>query len=254
MFPSDIMHLILNLAEIMMGLWQGTLDCASTDNKSEWTWAVLVGDTWSKHGEDVAQCTPYLPGSFDQPPRNPAEKINSSYKAWKWLLYLFGLGPGLLYGVLPRDIWKSYCKLVVGVQWIYQNSISRSELCNAYNFLVQFTEEFEKLYYQQRTDRIHFVHQSIHSLSHAALEMSCIGPGTYTSQWTIEWSIGNLTGEIKQDLRPYANLSERAYQRAEINALKAMVPELDRDHGKENHIPRNCKDLGDGYVLLHLTA
>ena len=37
----------------------------------------------------------YLPGSFDCPPHNPAEKISSGYKVWKFLLYLYGLGPGV---------------------------------------------------------------------------------------------------------------------------------------------------------------
>lgn len=66
----------------------------------------------------------------------------------------------------------------------------------------------------------------------------------------MERSIGNLTEEMKQHSTPYANLSMRAVERAEINALKAMLPELDDDLGKEDAIPRGGKSLGDGYVLL----
>ncbi|KAJ6528077.1 hypothetical protein B0H19DRAFT_1195027 [Mycena capillaripes] len=43
-----------------------------------------------------------IPGSFDRPPRNPAEKINSGYKAWERLLYVYGAGPALLYGNIDR--------------------------------------------------------------------------------------------------------------------------------------------------------
>ncbi|KAJ8089822.1 hypothetical protein PM082_018398 [Marasmius tenuissimus] len=58
----------------------------------------------------VAAATPFIPISFDRPPRDPAEKISSGYKAWEFL-YFFGLGPCLLYGLLPNKYWSQYCKL-----------------------------------------------------------------------------------------------------------------------------------------------
>lgn len=109
----------------MLGLWRGTIDCDLSDSKETWDWAVLVGDTWKDHGQCVADATPYLPGSFDRPPRNPAVKISSGYKAWEFLTYLYGLGPGLLYGILPDCYWKNFCKLVIGVRLLHQRSISK---------------------------------------------------------------------------------------------------------------------------------
>lgn len=248
MFPGDIMHLILNLADILMSLWRGTLLCAPTDSKSSWYWAVLQGNVWKFHGYDVAACTPHLPGSFDRPPRNPAEKINSGYKAWEFLLYLFGLGPGLFYKILPTPIWESYCRLVSGIRIMYQKSITPEEYRIAHKHLVLFTAEFEKLYMQRRTDRIHFVRQSIHSLSHMVPEAIRIGPGACSSQWTMERSIGNLTEEIKQHTKVYTNLSERGLRRASVNALKALIPSLDKD--LSDKVPRGGKSLGNGYILL----
>ncbi|KIM36857.1 hypothetical protein M413DRAFT_31260 [Hebeloma cylindrosporum] len=171
MFPGDVMHLILNLADILMNLWRATLDCSSTDSKRDWTWATLQGDLWRKHGQDVANSTPYLPGSFDRPPRNPAEKINSGYKAWEFLLYLFGLGPGLFYKVLPDEIWKSYCKLVSGIRIIYQKKITKTQYKTAHLHLITFTIEFENLYVQRRKDRLHFVRQSIHVSATQSLKL-----------------------------------------------------------------------------------
>jgi hypothetical protein len=66
----------------------------------------------------------------------------------------------------------------------------------------------------------------------------------------MEQMIGNLTEEMKQHSTPYANLSQRAVEHAEVNALKAMLPELDRDTLKEGHIPRGGQNLGDDYILL----
>ena len=64
----------------------------------------------------------------------------------------------------------------------------------------------------------------------------------------MERTIGNLATEIKSHVHPYANLSQRALQRCQVNALKAMIPDLELD--TDNIIPRGAKDLGDGYVLL----
>ncbi|KAM5540304.1 hypothetical protein V8D89_006123, partial [Ganoderma adspersum] len=116
-FPGDQMHLIsLNLTDLLLALWHGKLPCADTDSKASWVWAVLVSDIWKIHGQQVAACTPYLPGSFDRPPQNPAEKISSGYKAWEFLVYIFGLGPCLRYATpLPQKYFRNFCKLVRSV-------------------------------------------------------------------------------------------------------------------------------------------
>lgn len=63
----------------------------------------------------------------------------------------------------------------------------------------------------------------------------------------MERTIGNLGEEIRQHSNPYANLSERGLQRCQVNTLKAMIPDLDKEKTK---IPRGAKDIGEGYVLL----
>jgi hypothetical protein len=142
------MHLIsLNLPDLLFGLWRGTIDCDKDDSKSHWPWVCLVGDVWRKHGHKVALCRPYLPGLFDRPPRNPAEKISSGYKAWEFLLYLFGLGPALLWPILPRAYWVHFCKLMQGVRILYQWRIKARQLTTAHALLLEFVEEFETLYY-----------------------------------------------------------------------------------------------------------
>ena len=143
------MHLIsLNLPDLLLSLWRGTIDCDKTDSCHTWDWAVLKGNKWKAHGKAVTDVTPYLPGSFDRPQRNPAEKINSSNKAWEFLMYVFGLGPGLFYNVLPEKYWKNYCKLVFGIHVIHQCKIAMRKLQGAHYTLVDFTKEFNELYYQ----------------------------------------------------------------------------------------------------------
>jgi hypothetical protein len=115
-FGSDIMHhASLNIPDLLIPLWRETFDCSATDKRSNWDWAMLTGQTWVKHGKVVAAATPYLPGLFDRPPRDPALKISSGYKAWEFLMYLYGLGPGVFHSVLPSPYYENFCDLVYGI-------------------------------------------------------------------------------------------------------------------------------------------
>jgi hypothetical protein len=246
-FGSDIMHLCsLNIPDLLIPLWRGTFDCSATDNRSNWDWAVLTGVTWIEHGKAVAAATPYLPGSFDRPPRDPALKISSGYKAWEFLMYLYGLGPGVFYGILPTSYYENFCDLVCGMRIINQHKITSAQLLQAASALKQFARQFEELYYQRRVDRIHFVRQSIHQCFHLAWEVTRVGPPIISSQWTMERTIGNLTQELRQPSNPFANLVQHALLRCQINSLKNIIPDLDEPAS----LPRNAIDLGDGYILL----
>ncbi|EJD40588.1 hypothetical protein AURDEDRAFT_69965, partial [Auricularia subglabra TFB-10046 SS5] len=256
MCAGDIMHLVLNLGDLLVGLWRGTIDHASSDPPDAWRWRVLVGEVWQQHGRDVAFCIIFLPSSYDRAPRNPAEKINSGYKQWEFLIWLFGLGLGLLYKVLPDDYWRSYCKLVRGIRMLYLRRLTPLDIATMHRLLVEFILEFERLYVQGRADRIQFVRQSIHVLSHMAPEAQRLGPGICSSQFPMERTIGNLTEELCSHSAPYANLSERGLQRCMVNSLLAMIPGLDLDDDEDGEtpaggtLPSSAIDAGNGFILL----
>ncbi|KAI0309882.1 hypothetical protein OF83DRAFT_1071358 [Amylostereum chailletii] len=247
------MHILtLNITALLIALWRGTIDCDPKDSRETWDWVVLTGAVWKAHGAAVAAARCYLPGSFDRPPRDPAETINSGYKAWEFCLWIFGLGPALLHGILPHVYWKHFCKLVYAIRILQQHSIRAEQLPLAHRAILEFTEEFEELYCQGKPERIHFVRQCVHGLSHLAPEVMRIGPGALASQWTLENTIGNLGREIKQDHHYYANLEQRAVCRASVNALKVGIPDIepDRPYNQERRLPRGAYDIGDGFVLL----
>ena len=247
-FPGDLMHHIgINLPDLLLNLWQGKLECDHSDDRNSWDWAVLKGKTWKLHGKEIADCQPYLPTSFDCPPRNPAEKISSGYKAWEFLTYLFVIGPGALYAVLPDNYWRNFCKLVVGVRIAFQQQITRDELLQGHKSLLEFCLEFEHLYYQRKLERLHFVRQSMHALLHIFTEVTRVGPVSYLAQWTMERMIGDLGAEIRQPSNPYANLSQRGLIRAQINAIQTMEPDF---LAEKRSIPRGGVYLGFGYALL----
>ncbi len=82
-FTGDIMHLpALNIPDLFINLFRGKVDCEAPDSMALWKWKCLVGDNWVNFGKDVADATPFIPGQFDRPPRNPEKKISSGYKAW----------------------------------------------------------------------------------------------------------------------------------------------------------------------------
>ena len=151
--------------------------------------------------------------------------------------------------VLPTRYYQHFCKLVFSVRFVLQRSIDLDALPAAYRRAVEYIEEFETLYYQRRTERLHFVRPCLHTLFHVFGEIERTSPCTAYSQWTLENFIGNLTREMKQHVTPYANLSERALCRCQINALKAMYPDkLDR----APKLPEGAKplDCHPGYILL----
>ncbi len=229
-FVLDLMHLItLNVTDLLLNIYRGTFERDElSDPITSWTFAVFRNkDVWQEHGKLVAQATRYLPGSFDRPPRNPAEKLSSGYKAWEFLLYFYGLLPILLRGLLADDLYIHFCKLVSAVRIMLQYRIPMNQLPHAQQLLLEYIKEYEEKYYQRRIDRLHFVRPSLHTLTHLVTEAIRIGPGAlYSHWWTLENYIGNITREIKQHVTPYANVSERALCRCQVNALKAMIPAL----------------------------
>ena len=74
-----------------------------------------------------------------------------------------------------------------------------------------------------------------------------LGPGVYSSQWTLERTIGNLGEEIKQPSNPYANLANCGLRCSQISALHTLLPDLEPDAFV---LPRGAVDLSNGYVLL----
>ena len=246
-FPGDLMHQpVINLLGLLFDLWCQRRDLRKHDKDSDWPWGVLTGNVWEEHGKVVAGAGRFLPRSFDRVPRNSQEKISSGYKAWEFLVYVYILGPGVFYGVLPEPYYQHFCKLVRGVRLIYQRRISKEQLAVAHQTLLEYCVEFEYLYYQRQPNRLHFVRQSIHSLTHVGPETHRIGPLSLSAQWTMEHVIGVFGSLLRQPSNVFANLTEQAKKVANINALVAMWPEI----GHNSHALRGSIDLGGGYILL----
>jgi hypothetical protein len=128
-----------------------------------------------------------------------------------------------------------------------QEEITPAELIESHQLMTEFSNGFEELYVQCRVDRIHFVRPCVHTASHFAPETTCVGPGIIVSQWALERTIGNLGEEVKQHRDPYTNISERGVRHCQVNALKAIIPDLEHPN---DLLPHGSEDLSNGYILL----
>ncbi|PCH44326.1 hypothetical protein WOLCODRAFT_76994 [Wolfiporia cocos MD-104 SS10] len=246
-FPADIMHLVaINIPDLFISLWCGMIQCNPNDDRSTWRFMVLTKDTWEAHGKAVAATTPYLPGSFDRAPRNIANKLTSGYKAWEHLIHLYCLCPALLYNVLPEVFYRNLCKLVRGVCLLYQRNISHADIMEASVLFIMFEKDYELIYYERKTARLHFMWQSIHSVTHIPTETERLGPETIFSQWPMERLLRELGLQIRNHSSAYANMAEIAVRRCRTNAIHAMIPALT----EPQLLLCGAIDLGGGYALL----
>ncbi|KAH8978597.1 hypothetical protein EDB86DRAFT_3090340 [Lactarius hatsudake] len=234
----DIMHLTtLNDPDLFIKLFTGKIDVYEPDDRSTWDWAVFHGNNrlWNAHGETVPMSVPFIPLSFGRAPRNPATKINSGYKAWEYQIYLYGLGPVLFCHILPRKYWLNFCKLVSGIRLLQRHTITHDELLKGHSKLMEFVHD-------------------VHLLTHIAPETVRAGPLSCYAQWTLETAIGNLGREIQQDRDLYANLTQRAILRAQVNLVHARFPSVKIDiRGSSNpSLPKNALEFEDnpGYAFL----
>ncbi|KAN0087875.1 hypothetical protein V8E55_006496 [Tylopilus felleus] len=183
-----------------------------TDDKTTWDWAVLRDEqVWKAHGQAVEDAGSFLPQSFDTRPRDIAEKLHSDYKTCEFIMYMFGIAPGLLHGILSDVYWRNLCKLIRGFQTLSQHQVPHDDVLEACVLLASWEQEFEEIYYQRCKDRLHFI----------CPETFQKGPPICTAQWMIERTIGNLKREIRQT----------------SNYL-------------QNFAMEGLRHLGDGYALL----
>ena len=219
-FAGDLMHQpLINLASLLLDLWCARPDARDYDRSGVWPWAVLTGDVWKAHGRVISNTTRYLPTSFGRTPRNPQEKVSSGYKAWEFLNYIYGEGPGVFYRILPDPYYSHFCRLVRAIRIIHQHTISQEQLATAHELLLQWVLDFELIYCQRNPDHLHFVRQCVHSLTHLARETHRLGPLWLSSQWTMERVIGYLGSLLRQPSNIFRNLAAQTKRVANTNAL-----------------------------------
>jgi hypothetical protein len=249
-FCLDFMHIpALNSPDLLLPLFRGSFSRDSKDTNI-WAWAESLSnkENWEAHGALIGSLQRWIPAWYGRSPRNPAKKVNTDFKAWEFMVYLYGLGPMVFREHLPLEYWKHYCKLVRIVEIANQTEITAEELVELNGYATTWQLEYEELYIERKSERLHFVRPWIHLLLHLANEIFLKGPPAYYAQWTMERVIGYLKDGLRLHSNPYANLAWVATRLCQVNAMKAMVPDLVT---KKRSVYDTGRDIGDGFALLH---
>jgi hypothetical protein len=164
------------------------------------------------------------------------------------MIYLYGLGPMVFREHLPLKYWTHYCKLVRIVEIANQTEITADELLELNKYTSAWQLKYEELYVKRKSERLHFVRPWIHLLLHLANKVFLKGPPVNYTQWTMEQVIGYLKEGLHLHSNPYANLAWVATRLCQVNAMKAMVPDL---VSRKRSVYETGRNLGDGYAALH---
>jgi hypothetical protein len=190
----DTMHVFgLNITELLVMLLRGHRKKATRfDDSKTWDFTALKdSELWKQLGKLIALARRYLPNSFGRPPRNLAEKINSGYKSWEFMIVFWGYFPGMLHEILPDWQYRNFCKLVFAVRRYCAYTVpSPKFLKEAYEAGVEFYCEYEERYYQRKPERLDLCRQALHSVMHMPREVTRTGPLPLTAQWAHERLIG----------------------------------------------------------------
>ncbi|KAL4065729.1 hypothetical protein V8B97DRAFT_2025633 [Scleroderma yunnanense] len=209
------------------------IECAGTDNKNAWDWAVLWSDdTWKAHGKAVEDAGTFLLGSFDWKSCNIAEKLNTSYKTSEFQLYTFRITPALLYGILPDHYWSNYCKLVHAFHILSQHQITFDNLKHAYVLFCKWELKFEQLCYWVCEDHLHFIHPCVHQVLHLVTKTM----------------IGNIGQKIQQPSNLYANFAWEGVCHCQVNALLSIMLEL---HNPPKPLPNGALSDAKHIPAIH---
>ncbi|KAJ3001952.1 hypothetical protein NUW54_g6112 [Trametes sanguinea] len=251
-FPPDLMHLAwLNIPDLYLSLWRGTIKGSTQSDAKSWDCAVLATEEmWSTHGRLVERAMPYLPGFFDRPPRNIAEKVNSGYKATEYKTWFYNYAPAMLRHSLPYAYWGQLCELVRGITLLFAETILPEDLIESKQQLSAAVLHHEQLYYARDPDRLHVVRPCVHSVWHAPDMVVSLGSLICVTQLPMERLIGDLGSQIRQPSNPFANLSQRALRRCQENAIKALDSRINHAQDGPHQVPRGAVNLGHGFVLL----
>lgn len=146
-----------------------------------------------------------------------------------WLINEF---LGSMMWQICSSIWSAYCKMV----------------CSMHYFILDNYWHCSQLH-----DSIigaNILPFNIFAINLSGNLIKCKHIPLCSSQWTLEHTIRNLGKEIKQHSNLFANLSQCGIRWAWVNALKAMIFELDTERSEGVYLPHGSKDLSNGFVLL----
>ncbi|KZP09685.1 hypothetical protein FIBSPDRAFT_914023 [Athelia psychrophila] len=183
----------------------------------------------SKFGAMVAQAMSTLPPSFCGPVRDPFLKRNSQYKIYEWmaLLHWYIIPIGLELEFHPQ-VLANFADFVEAVEIAMTiRPRTKEEIGNLFSLIVEFLEEYEKIYVGDDPEKISRCRLCIFQLIHVPQHILWNGSVRLGSQATVERAIGEAGRKIRSKKAPFTNLANNIHEREMVKLLALQIPSLD---------------------------
>ncbi|KAF8493835.1 hypothetical protein BU17DRAFT_59563 [Hysterangium stoloniferum] len=178
----------------------------------------LAPHIWEDIGHETADAYKIIPSDFVGA---MPDITKSKYKAEYWSFWIIYLAPALLHGRFPNDRYYKHLLLLIKIiKKCIQFKITSQELEELRQSIIQWVEQYERLYYKYNEGNLPACTFNVHAMLHIADYIKQAGPVWTTWAFPMERYCGKLGERITSRLHPYATLSHFVKRTAQLSQLK----------------------------------
>ncbi|KAG9074683.1 hypothetical protein FS749_013732 [Ceratobasidium sp. UAMH 11750] len=220
------MHLFFeNLVPNMIAHWTGRFKALDEGTGSY----QLTPAVWAEVGRLTAQAARTIPSGFVGTIPDIARDQNL-YKAEAYSFWWQYIGPIVLKGRLDQPYYDHY---ILGREIVIrcvQLEITKAQVDELEEMIVQWVSQYEEYYYQYDYDRLRACPLTIHALLHLPHYIRQTGPLCGSWAFVMERFCGHLLPAVKNRYQPYQHLDNYVLRRAQMQMVchKYGLPPLAR--------------------------
>ncbi|QRV80885.1 Transposase family tnp2 [Ceratobasidium sp. AG-Ba] len=233
-FPHDFMHAMFeNVLVTLVNLWTGKGAYSGFGSGNEEY--RLSPKVWDAIGAACATSGDTIPSAFGCRVPNLADN-KRRVTAEARLLFATLIGPALLHRQFKRRCYYDhFVKLVRLIQECLQLEITEDKLEEIRVGYADWVEEYERLYYRYRADRLQACTLPIHSLLHIANDIRTMGPVWCYWAFPMERFIGALAHANKNFRFVWASLDNHVLGVAQLTQIKLIYDLADALSLEDEH-------------------
>lgn len=220
-FPHDFMHAVFeNVIPTLISLW--TRDGRFKAFGSGHEGYILRGTIWEDIGAACHQSGDTIPAAFGcrVPDFSDTKK---RVTAESRMLFTTLLAPALLHGRFTRPVYyQHFMTLVHLISTCLQLRMTTEDVDSVRKGFAKWVEDYEKLYYEHKAERVRACSLPIHSLLHIADDIQFMGPVWCYWAFPMERFCGALCRTNISTRHPWKSLNETITQVAQLTQLKHM--------------------------------
>ncbi|KAF6758291.1 hypothetical protein DFP72DRAFT_807899 [Ephemerocybe angulata] len=217
------MHLVYeNLIKNLISFWCS--DFKDLDHKGE---GYCIRKTvWDGIGEATAAAGRTTPLAYGPAVPNFTEdgvRMTADMYSF-WFQYL---GPVLLkHSFKKQETYDHFVVLVKLINLCLKFSITHDEVQEIQDGFIWWVEEYERIYYQDKADRLSACPVTVHALLHIAEGIIMLGPVWVYWAFAMERFCGRIGRVIRSRRFPFSNLDNQILAHAQLTQLKNTYPKL----------------------------